>query len=237
MRSHQSALVLLAVLTALGVFTQPLFASKHAAIPAPSSETLSYSIGVSIGRNLKNQDVDLDTAAFVEGLKDAMGDKKLKLSPEEMQKAMSAFSASRAAKQQAMQAHAGQANQKQGKEFLAANKKKKGVVTTASGLQYKVLKKGKGTAPKATDRVEVHYKGQLLDGTEFDSSYSRGKPATFPVNQVIPGWTEVLQLMNPGSKWEVWIPSNLAYGPRGAGRKIGPHATLTFQIELLKVEP
>ncbi|MBW2412326.1 MAG: FKBP-type peptidyl-prolyl cis-trans isomerase, partial [Deltaproteobacteria bacterium] len=127
-------------------------------------------------------------------------------------------------------------NRADGEAFLAANKNKEGVVTTASGLQYKVLKKGDGPKPQNNDRVSVHYRGTLLDGTEFDSSYKRGKPATFQVNGVIRGWTEALQLMNVGSKYQLFIPSDLAYGTRGAGRKIGPNSTLIFDVELLGIE-
>ena len=127
-------------------------------------------------------------------------------------------------------------NKKQGEVFLAENKKKKNVTTTKSGLQYIVLRKGKGKKPKATEQVKVHYKGTLIDGTEFDSSYKRREPVTFPVNRVIPGWSEALQLMNVGSKYQLFIPSNLAYGERGGGPQIGPNATLIFEVELLSIE-
>jgi FKBP-type peptidyl-prolyl cis-trans isomerase FklB len=127
-------------------------------------------------------------------------------------------------------------NQKEGEVFLAENKKKKGVVTLPSGLQYHVITAGTGKIPKATDTVTTHYRGTLIDGTEFDSSYKRGEPASFPVNGVIKGWTEALQLMKVGSKWQLFIPSNLAYGPQGAGQVIGPSATLIFEIELLSIK-
>jgi len=127
-------------------------------------------------------------------------------------------------------------NQKEGEVFLAENKKKKGVITLPSGLQYQVIKEGTGKIPKATDTVTTHYRGTLIDGTEFDSSYKRGEPASFPVNGVIKGWTEALQLMKVGSKWQLFIPSNLAYGPQGAGQAIGPNATLIFEIELLSIK-
>jgi len=130
----------------------------------------------------------------------------------------------------------GEKNKKEGEIFLEANKKKEGVQTLPSGLQYKVLKAGAGKKPTATDTVTVHYRGTLIDGKEFDSSYQRGKPVTFPVNGVIPGWTEALPLMEEGAKWELFIPSNLAYGERGAGRDIGPNATLIFEVELISIE-
>jgi len=130
----------------------------------------------------------------------------------------------------------GEKNRKEGEAFLAANKKKEGVKTLASGLQYKVIKPGTGKKPKSTDTVTTHYRGTLIDGTEFDSSYNRGQPATFPVHGVIPGWTEALQLMEEGAKWQLFIPSKLGYGERGAGQAIGPNATLIFEVELVSVQ-
>ena len=140
------------------------------------------------------------------------------------------------AKQQEMAKKLGEKNKAEGEAFLAENKKKEGVITLPSGLQYKVIKAGTGKKPKATDTVTVHYQGTLIDGKEFDSSYRRGQPVTFPVNGVIPGWTEALQLMEEGAKWQIFIPSSLAYGDRGAGRDIGPHATLIFEIELVSIQ-
>ena len=139
------------------------------------------------------------------------------------------------AKQAAAKKEQGEKNETQGKKFLEENKKKEGWKTTASGLQYKVLKEGKGAAPKETDTVKVNYRGTTIDGTEFDSSYKRGQPATFPVNRVIKGWTEALQLMKPGAKYQLAIPSDLAYGERGAGSDIGPNSTLLFDVELLEI--
>src|SRR5204863_9102484 len=132
---------------------------------------------------------------------------------------------------------AAEKNTTEGEKFLAENKNKPGVKTTGSGLQYKVLKEGSGTPPKETDTVVVNYRGTLIDGTEFDSSYKRGEPATFPVNRVIKGWTEALQLMKPGAKYQLFIPSDLAYGPGGTGGDIGPNATLIFEVELMSVKP
>jgi FKBP-type peptidyl-prolyl cis-trans isomerase FklB len=140
------------------------------------------------------------------------------------------------AKQQELAKIVGEKNQKEGEAFLAENKKKEGVITLPSGLQYKVIKAGSGNKPKATDTVSVHYQGTLVNGTEFDSSYRRGQPVSFPVNGVIPGWTEALQLMEAGAKWQIVIPSNLAYGDRGAGPQIGPNATLIFEIELISIQ-
>jgi FKBP-type peptidyl-prolyl cis-trans isomerase FklB len=165
-------------------------------------------------------------------IKDVLGDKKPQLTQDEMQKVMETFQQKQMEKQMA----AGDKNEKAGQDFLAANKKKEGVTETASGLQYKVVKPGSGDKAKATDTVVVHYKGTLINGTEFDSSYKRNEPATFPVNRVIPGWTEALQLMNVGSKYQLAIPSKLAYGQRGAGGAIGPNETLLFDVELIEIK-
>jgi FKBP-type peptidyl-prolyl cis-trans isomerase FklB len=208
-------------------------------------QKVSYAIGLNIASNLKQMKEQggfaVDANLVAQGLKDAMSGGKLKLSQEEVQATMQAFSQKMQAKQKEQMAarenemkKAGEQNDIAGKAYLAANAKKEGVKKTKSGLQYKVLTKGKGPKPKATDTVTVNYRGTLIDGKEFDSSYSRGEPATFAVNAVIPGWTEVLQLMPEGSKWEVVIPSDLAYGPGGAGGDIGPNSTLVFEVELLK---
>ncbi len=206
-------------------------------------EKLSYSIGLQLGTSLKEIKKDIDFSVAVQGMEDSFNDKKLLLTKEEIMKELTAFSKKMQKKQmkimeeqkKKMEALAKE-NKKQGEAFLAENKKKKNVVTTKSGLQYIVLCKGKGKKPKATDQVKVHYKGTLIDGTEFDSSYKRGEPVTFPVNRVIPGWTEALQLMNVGSKYQLFIPSNLAYGKRAASPQIGPNATLIFEVELLSIE-
>jgi FKBP-type peptidyl-prolyl cis-trans isomerase FklB len=158
------------------------------------------------------------------------------LSEQEIRETMAVFQKEMMARQEELSKKLGEKNKKEGDVFLAENKKKDGVKTLPSGLQYKVVKAGTGKKPKLTDTVTTHYRGTLIDGTEFDSSYRRGQPATFPVNGVIPGWTEALQLMEEGAKWELFIPSNLAYGERGAGRDIGPHATLIFDIELITIQ-
>jgi FKBP-type peptidyl-prolyl cis-trans isomerase len=197
---------------------------------------VSYILGSNIGKNIKRDDLDLDLEALAAGIKDAVAGNKSRLSDEETKAAMEKFEKEMQAKQEKSGADKGEKNGAEGKEFLAKNGKRQGVSTTASGLQYEVLKKGDGPKPKATDTVKVHYHGTLIDGTVFDSSVERGEPATFGVNQVIPGWIEALQLMPVGSKWKLFIPSQLAYGERGAGNEIGPNSTLIFEVELLGIE-
>lgn len=198
----------------------------------------SYAIGLNIGKGLHKDAVDVDPAILVRGLKDALAGGKTLMTDDEAKAAMVALQADVRKKQEAKMAIVGDANKKEGDAFLAENKTKDGVVTLPSGLQYKILKEGTGPKPTAKDSVVCNYKGTLLDNTEFDSSYKRGQPATFPVGQVIKGWTEVLQLMPVGSKWEVFVPSDLGYGARGAGpgAPIGPNATLIFEIELLSIQ-
>jgi FKBP-type peptidyl-prolyl cis-trans isomerase FklB len=195
-------------------------------------EKLSYIIGMDMGKNLKNQSVDIDSNILARGLKDALSGSKSVLTEQEVRDTLSVFQKEMVAKQQAI----GEKNKKEGEAFLAENKKKKGVTTLPSGLQYKVVKAGTGKKPKPTDTVTVQYQGTLIDGTEFDSSYRRGQPATFPVNGVIPGWTEALGLMQEGAKWQLFIPPNLAYGERGTGSQIGPNATLIFEVELVSIQ-
>ena len=191
-------------------------------------EKFSYGYGFNIGRNLKQGGIDVDLEIFRAGIRDALAGTKQRITDEEAQIAYTALEAENDKIQSAK-------NKKEGAEFLAANKKKKGVKVTKSGLQYLVLKAGDGAKPKATQTVRVHYRGKLLDGTEFDSSYKRGVPAEFSVKGVIAGWTEALQLMKVGAKWKLFIPSELAYKARGAGGDIGPHATLIFEIELIGI--
>ena len=200
-------------------------------------DKVSYSIGMDIGTTLKKQELDVDPAILARGIRDSMSGQKPLMTDQEMRDTIAAFQKEMMAKQQEQTKQMGEKNKKQGEAFLAENKKKEGVKTLPSGLQYKVIKAGKGKKPKATDTVTTHYRGTLIDGTEFDSSISRGKPASFPVNGVIPGWTEALQLMEEGAKWQLFIPSNLAYGERGTpGGPIGPNATLIFDIELISVQ-
>jgi FKBP-type peptidyl-prolyl cis-trans isomerase len=199
-------------------------------------DKVSYSIGMEIGRNMKRQSVDVNPEFLSRGVKDAFSDGKPLMTDEEMKEALTAFQKEMMVKQQELAKIVGEKNQKEGEAFLAENKKKEGVITLPSGLQYKVIKAGSGNKPKATDTVSVHYQGTLINGTEFDSSYRRGQPVSFPVNGVIPGWTEALQLMEAGAKWQIVIPPNLAYGDRGAGPQIGPNATLIFEIELISIQ-
>jgi FKBP-type peptidyl-prolyl cis-trans isomerase FklB len=195
-------------------------------------DKVSYSVGLSVGSNFKKQRQDLNPDAVLAGLKDALSGKQPALSEKEMQETMEAWSKQMEDKQKAV----GEKNVADGVKFLAENKSKSGVKTTASGLQYKVIKEGSGAQPKVTDTVTVHYRGTLINGTEFDSSYKRGQPASFPVNGVIKGWTEALQLMKAGSKYQLFIPSSLAYGERAAGADIAPNSTLIFEVELLDVK-
>jgi FKBP-type peptidyl-prolyl cis-trans isomerase FklB len=199
-------------------------------------DKVSYIIGMDIGTNLKRQGIDVSPDILLKGLKDGLSGSKPLLTEKEMNDIVAAFQKEVIARQEEMAKKASEANKKEGEAFLSGNKKKEGVVTLPSGLQYKVIKKGSGKKPKATDTVTTHYRGTLIDGTEFDSSYKRGQPVSFPVNGVIPGWTEALQLMEEGAKWQLFIPSSLAYGEKGAGPQIGPHATLIFEVELISIQ-
>ena len=199
-------------------------------------EKISYVLGREIGHSFKESPVEINLDTFIQGMSDSLQGSKSLLDADETNQIKQEFSRQVQQSRQTQMAALSQKNRTDGEAFLAANKNKEGVVTTASGLQYKVLKKGDGPKPQDNDKVTVHYRGTLLDGSEFDSSYKRGKPATFQVNGVIRGWTEALQLMNVGSKYQLFIPSDLAYGTRGAGRKIGPNSTLIFDVELLGIE-
>jgi FKBP-type peptidyl-prolyl cis-trans isomerase FklB len=200
-----------------------------------TKEKASYSIGVSIGKNFKAQGADLSLEIVLQGMKDAVEGKKTLMTDQEIQETMMSFSSQMRAKVQEKQKEAGEKNRKEGEAFLAENKKKDGVKTTPSGLQYKVITLGTGPKPATNDTVVTHYRGTLIDGTEFDSSYKRGEPATFPVTGVIKGWTEALQLMPVGSKWQLFIPSELAYGPSGRP-SIPPSSTLLFDLELISIK-
>jgi FKBP-type peptidyl-prolyl cis-trans isomerase FklB len=194
-------------------------------------------IGSGLGANLKKQSVDVDSTLVSQGLKDAMSGGKTRLTQEEAQTVLTEVQNEVKKQQQEKAQQAGAANKTEGEAFLAANKSKDGVVTLPSGLQYKILTAGTGPKPAASDSVKCNYRGTLINGTEFDSSYKRGQPATFGVGQVIKGWTEALQLMPVGSKWQLFVPASLAYGERGAGAEIGPNSTLIFEVELLSIEP
>jgi FKBP-type peptidyl-prolyl cis-trans isomerase FklB len=192
-------------------------------------EIISYGLGVNVAYSLRDQGFeDLNLDVFAEAIKDVYGNKQLAVNPEEAEGLISKY-------YQEMQKKKFEKNIKEGEDFLRANSLKEGVVTLKSGLQYQVLKEGNGPKPKATDKVTTHYHGTLINGTVFDSSVQRGQPATFPVNGVIPGWVEALQLMSTGSKWRLFVPSHLAYGNRQVSETIGPNSTLIFDVELISI--
>jgi len=195
-------------------------------------DKISYVIGMDIGNNLKRQSLDIDPKILAKGIQDVLSGAKSLLTQQEIRETLAAFQKERVAKQEQV----AMKNKKEGESFLAENKKKADVKTLPSGLQYKVIKAGTGKKPKTNDTVTTHYRGTLIDGTEFDSSYRRGQPASFPVSGVIRGWTEALQFMEEGAKWQLFVPSNLAYGERGMGGVIGPNATLIFEIELISIQ-
>jgi FKBP-type peptidyl-prolyl cis-trans isomerase FklB len=197
---------------------------------------VNYSIGYQIGGDFKRQEVPLDADAFVAGIRDALGDGEAKLSEEERRATLMQLQTRMQAAAKATHEAEAEKNLGAAKAFLAENAKKEGVTTLPSGLQYKVITEGTGPKPSASDVVTVHYRGTLIDGTEFDSSYSRNEPATFPLNRVIKGWTEGLQLMAEGSKYELYVPPDLGYGERGAGARIPPQSALVFEVELIKAK-
>jgi FKBP-type peptidyl-prolyl cis-trans isomerase FklB len=212
-----------------------------AATPAAPALTtqkdkFSYALGMNLGASLKKQAVPVDPAILARGLKDALAGGKTALTEDQARATLMEVQTELRKKQQEQMQAEGEASKKEGAEFLAANKSKDGVVTLPSGLQYKVLTQGTGPKPAATDSVVCNYRGTLINGTEFDSSYKRGEPASFPVNGVIKGWTEALQLMPVGSKWQLFIPSELAYGERSPAPEIGPNSTLIFEVELLSIQ-
>ena len=220
-------------------------AASPAATAAPASfyktnrEKSGYAIGAKVGRDLttlKEQGVDADPQTIITAVTDALTGSPLKMSEREIQDTLTAIQTENQNKQMAKMKTTGEANKKEGEAFLATNKTKEGVKTTASGLQYKVIKEGTGATPKSTDTVSAHYRGTLINGKEFDSSYKRNEPLKFPVTRVIPGWTEAIQLMKVGSKYQLFVPSDLAYRENGAGPEIGPNTTLIFEVELLGIE-
>lgn len=200
-------------------------------------DKVSYSIGYNIGSNLKDPNIKINFDVLVKAMKDVLDGKQPAMTQEEMNQTMQAFNQKMMEAKNKQTSEMVAKNKKAGEEFLAANRKKPGVVALPDGLQYKVITEGSGPSPKDTDTVKVNYRGTLLDGREFDSSYSRNEPAVFPLNHVIKGWTEGLQLMKKGAKWEFYIPSELAYGERGAGQLIEPGSTLIFEVELLDINP
>ncbi|UCG60240.1 MAG: FKBP-type peptidyl-prolyl cis-trans isomerase [Phycisphaerales bacterium] len=225
----------------MSVYAAQKGSKEEVAVPPPAGEgvaqepiplkteldKVSYAIGAQLGQNFKVQGIEVNVESLTRGLGDAMAGKELALSQGEIRQVMTSF-------QKRMMAKQGTKNLAEGKAFLEANKTKEGVKVLPSGLQYKVIKEGTGQTPTADDKVKTHYRGTLIDGKEFDSSYKRNKPAEFPVRGVIKGWTEALLLMKEGSKWELYIPANLAYGERGRP-SIPPNSTLIFEIELLEV--
>ena len=234
----------------LAVFSASSVLADDSKKPLTKEEDkLGYSIGLNFARSIKNlsQDVKLDIPMVVQGFKDGLYGDKVLISQEEFTRVMADFQVTMKEKQAELQKEAaekkkqemaeqGKKNEAEGKAFLAENSKKAGIKITSSGLQYEIVKAGTGKNPKISDQVETHYRGTFLNGDEFDSSYKRGKPATFPLSGVIPGWTEALQLMKVGGKWKIFVPYDLAYGKHGAGKMIGPNSTLIFEIELLAIK-
>lgn len=210
--------------------------AEEAKTLATQKDKVSYGIGMNIGMNLKRDGIDVDGNLLLKGLQDAISGGKTLMSEDEYAVTMNALQKDLMEKKAEATKKIAEKNKKEGETFLAENKKKEGVVALPSGLQYKVVKAGDGKTPAAADTVETHYRGTLIDGTEFDSSYKRGQTVTFPVGGVIPGWTEALQKMKVGDKWQLFVPSDLAYGERGAGREIGPNATLIFDVELISIK-
>ena len=199
-------------------------------------DRISYALGLSMGNNFRASGIQkLNVKDFADGVDAVFGGAALKMTYDEAKAVIRDYFSAMEAKQKEEAAKAGEANRQAGEAFLSENGKRTEIVTTPSGLQYEVLVEGNGPKPEPTDQVKVHYTGKLIDGTVFDSSVERGEPATFGVTQVIPGWVEALQMMTAGSKWRLYIPSDLAYGPNGAGGVIGPHSTLIFDVELLEV--
>ncbi len=205
-------------------------------VPTTQKDKQSYAIGLSVGKGLHRDGIDVEPKFMLQGIEDALADGKVQLTDDQIKTVMTDLQTQVRQKQEEKMRAAAESNKKDGAAFLAANAAKEGVVTLPSGLQYKVLVAGTGPKPTATDSVVCNYRGTLLDNTEFDSSYKTGQPATFPVSGVIKGWTEALQLMPTGSKWQLFIPSDLAYGERGR-QPIGPNATLIFELELLSIKP
>ena len=208
---------------------------NNPALPTQKAK-LSYAIGMRLGKGLRGDSVDVDPAIISQGLQDTMAGGKTLLTDEEAQATITQLQNELRKKAEAKAQATAERNKKEGDAFQAANKAKAGVITLPSGLQYKILKEGTGPKPKATDSVVCDYRGTLIDGTEFDSSYKRGQPATFPVNGVIKGWTEALQLMSVGSQWQLVVPPDLAYGLRGQGSDIGPNSTLIFDVDLHSIQ-
>ncbi len=228
--------VLAVLLVAAGCTAEEKTAEVKKVELTSSKDKVSYGIGMSIGRDFSRQELDIDPDILVQGIKDVLADGQTLMTEEEAQTTLMEFQQEMMAKQEAQGKELAEKNSQEGEAFLTENAKQEGVVTLPSGLQYKVLVEGTGNMPGKEDTVTVNYRGTLIDGQEFDSSYKRGEPATFPVGGVIAGWTEGLQLMKEGAKWQFFIPASLAYGERGAGPVISPNATLIFEVELLSIQ-
>jgi len=221
---------------AFSIFAYGFFISSVASAAdeglSSDKQKFSYAIGLQIGHSLAGQDLEIDSDALILAIKDSLDGKKPRVSIEELQRVMNAEQKKAQQKQKANAEN----NLEVGKDFLTENAKRDGIKTTDSGLQYRIITEGSGDKPTLNDTVTVHYRGTLIDGTEFDSSYKRQQPATFPLKGVIKGWQEALPMMKKGAKWEIFVPANLAYGSKGAGDKIDPNETLIFEIELLDIK-
>jgi FKBP-type peptidyl-prolyl cis-trans isomerase len=230
---------IIAVALAAAVFLSLSGCSSDKKVTALTTQDqkVSYMFGLNMGGYLKKLDIKVDRAALIQGITDTLSGSKPLLTSEQVMALQQEFSKTMQEKQMAEMKALSEKNGKEGSEFLAKNKNEKGVVTTASGLQYTILKQGTGPKPVSTDVVSVNYRGMFIDGKEFDNSYTRGQPATFPVTGVIPGWTEALQLMQVGTKAKLFVPGNLGYGERGMGQQIPPNKTLLFEVELLSIQP
>lgn len=220
---------------AVGLLAGLVRAEDKAAFKDPK-EKASYSIGANWGNSLKRQEVEVDLEATIKGLRDGLAGKSV-LTDQELREALNSLNQDIRAKMEEKRKHLGETNKQEGEKFLTENKTKPGVITLPSGLQYKVLVEGSGESPKSNDVVTANYRGTLIDGTEFDSSNKSGQPLVRPANMLIKGWTEALQLMKPGAKWQLFIPPDLAYGERGSGAQIGPNAALIFEMELVSFKP
>lgn len=230
-------LILATAITTVLVGCKPAEQESASMTLETEQQKVAYGMGLSLGSRLKQEPMEIDADAFNLGIAHALKGEEPLMTQEEIAQTLQEFQQKQIAKRQEEMQQMAEKNKAEGEAFLAENANKEGVVTTESGLQYKVLTAGEGKTPSAEDIVEVHYKGTLLDGTEFDSSYKRNSTVKFPVQGVIPGWTEALQLMPVGSKWELYIPSDLAYGPGGTGGgPIGPNATLIFEVELIGIQ-
>ena len=249
---QKTATILIFILTCLATLSaqkEPAAKTPPPSAPAPKvpaaqpdnsafknqKDKVSYAIGLDVGGTLKRQSIDVDPSVFLQGLNDALAGSKPQMSDEEIRATMTQLQADMKTRQEEKLKEASETNKKEGDTFLAANKSKEGVQTLPDGLQYKILTPGAGPKPTASDTVVCNYRGTFINGTEFDSSYKRNEPATFPLGGVIKGWTEALQLMPVGSKWQLFIPPDLAYGPSGKG-PIGPQQTLVFEVELISIQ-